>query len=168
MKNMRKRILSLMVVLMMSLSLVQPTAFATVGEGTDPGEEGTTPPTEETDPGEEGTTPPTVEVNPGDEGATPPAEAENNKPGTDSPWDVFYDEENDIYKLTFNIGEKADGNQVLDLTNALDLLNKYSNDLKENAGPSKTVYDDDVLSDLFNTTQTVNDYPKEQYFKVQR
>ena len=41
MKNMRKRILSLMVVLMMSLSLVQPTAFAaTVGEGTEAGGSG--------------------------------------------------------------------------------------------------------------------------------
>ena len=233
MKNMRKRILSLMVVLMMSLSLVQPTAFAaTVGEGTEAGGSGdiniqtvvvektapetpdntpgstdstpppsntpasgentpesqdpstgdentgdssesekpelvnpdgsinpdavdrpeqsdtvtvtpgpateeqdpdadVTPPTEETDPGEEGTTPPTEENDPGEEGTTPPTEEtkpgdEDSKPEVNNPWELFYDEDSDTYKLTFNIKENAEGNQVLDLTNALDLLNQYA------------------------------------------
>lgn len=43
-------------------------------------------------------------------------------------WDIFYDKENDVYNLTFNIKEDADGDQVIDLTKALELLGQYAND----------------------------------------
>ncbi len=41
-------------------------------------------------------------------------------------WEIFYDKENDVYKLTFNIDSDAEGDQVIDMTHALKLLNQYA------------------------------------------
>lgn len=44
----------------------------------------------------------------------------------DKNWDVFYDKDAGIYKLTFNINKDAEGDQTIDLTWALTLLNQYA------------------------------------------
>ena len=51
-----------------------------------------------------------------DDKATPP----------EDPWTVFYDADEDVYKVTFNIGAEAEGTQTIDLTKALELMNKYA------------------------------------------
>ena len=50
----------------------------------------------------------------------------NPPEGEGLPWDIFYDPYEDVYKVTFNIGEKAEGTQTIDLTKALELMNKYA------------------------------------------
>lgn len=96
-------------------------------------DEDATPPAEETDPAED-VAPPAEETDPGEEDATPEEAdpgAEDSKPELNNPWEVFYDEDSDTYKLTFNIESSAEGNQVIDLTKALDLLNQYADASKE-------------------------------------
>ena len=45
----------------------------------------------------------------------------------DKNWDIFYDPDKDVYKITFNIDKDADSKtQVIDLTYALELLGKYA------------------------------------------
>lgn len=68
----------------------------------------------------------------------PPAEPENpgevEEPGNtevvkpqDKNWDIFYDAERDVYKVTFKIDEDAEATeQVIDLTQALELLGQYA------------------------------------------
>ncbi len=240
MKNMRKRMLSLMVALMMCLSLVQPTAFAaTTGEETEAAGTGdiniqtvvvekntsetpdTTPstppsntdipqaPSEATPPSGEGTTesqepsggegtgdssesekpelvnpdgsinPDAVErpeqsdsvtttpgspvtpaedekepTPPEEQDPTPPVENEKDPAGeqeTTDPkepadseesgkptepeapinWKVFWNDETKSYELTYEIAEDAQGDQTVDLTKALELLNKYAQDIEK-------------------------------------
>ena len=50
----------------------------------------------------------------------------NPPEGEGLPWNIFYDPDKDVYKVTFNIGEKAEGTQTIDLTKALELMNKYA------------------------------------------
>ncbi len=45
----------------------------------------------------------------------------------DKDWDIFYDAEKDVYKITFNIKGDADAKeQTIDLTQALELLGQYA------------------------------------------
>lgn len=44
----------------------------------------------------------------------------------DDNWEIFYDADHDVYNITFNIGSEAEGTQVIDLTQALELLGKYA------------------------------------------
>ena len=67
-----------------------------------------------------------VGVGPTDPLVTPSEPAEPNHPAEGKDWSIFYDKENDVYKLTFNIGEDAKGEQVIDMTYALELLNQYA------------------------------------------
>ncbi len=55
------------------------------------------------------------------ETAEEPAAAEQEKD-----WSAFYNEETGSYELTFRINEDAEGDQTIDLTNALVLLNEYA------------------------------------------
>ena len=41
-------------------------------------------------------------------------------------WEIFYDEETDTYKITYVIDEEAEGDQTLDLSIALGMLNAYA------------------------------------------
>ena len=50
-----------------------------------------------------------VGVGPTDPLVTPSEPAEPNHPAEGKDWSIFYDKENDVYKLTFNIGEDAKG-----------------------------------------------------------
>ena len=50
----------------------------------------------------------------------------------DKNWDIFYDAEKDVYKITFNIGSDAEAStQVVDLTKALELLGQYAESGKQ-------------------------------------
>ena len=50
----------------------------------------------------------------------------------DKNWDIFYDAEKDVYKITFNIGSEAEAStQVVDLTKALELLGQYAESGKQ-------------------------------------
>lgn len=64
----------------------------------------------------------------------------------DKNWDVFYDKDSDTYQLTFNIKEDAVGDQTIDLTYALKLLNDYAETERE--------------SEAYQKTQTYNDVKK--------
>lgn len=51
----------------------------------------------------------------------------DDKPDPDKDWSIFYDPDEDVYKVTFNIGSDAEATtQVIDLTKALELLNQYA------------------------------------------
>ncbi len=41
-------------------------------------------------------------------------------------WEIFYDKENDTYRITYVIDEEAEGDQTIDLTIALGMLNAYA------------------------------------------
>ena len=53
-------------------------------------------------------------------------QTEGSTPESGKNWEIFYDKENDVYKLTFNIDSDAEGDQVIDMTYALKLLNQYA------------------------------------------
>lgn len=53
-------------------------------------------------------------------------QTEGSTPESGKNWEIFYDKENDVYKLTFNIDSDAEGDQVVDMTHALKLLNEYA------------------------------------------
>ena len=67
----------------------------------------------------------TVSVGTGTDEDNKPADGAVD-PNLGNNWEIFYDKENDVYKLTFNIDEDAKGEQVIDMTYALELLNKYA------------------------------------------
>ncbi len=50
-----------------------------------------------------------------------------SNPEQPSNWTVFYDEKTGTYQLTYEIDEEAEGDQTVDLTKALELLNQYAN-----------------------------------------
>ena len=49
-----------------------------------------------------------------------------SNPEQPSNWTVFYDEKTGTYQLTYEIDEKAEGDQTVDLTKALELLGQYA------------------------------------------
>ena len=51
-----------------------------------------------------------------------------NPPAEGKEWDIFYDAERDVYKITFNISDKTEQTEdlTIDLTQALVLLGKYA------------------------------------------
>ena len=56
---------------------------------------------------------------------TPGGEAD--KAEADKNWDIFYDADKDVYKITFKIDANTEAmTQVIDLTQALELLGKYA------------------------------------------
>ena len=55
----------------------------------------------------------------------------------DKNWDVFYDKDSDTYRLTFNIKGDAQGDQTIDLTYALHLLNEYAKDIENVEKPEE-------------------------------
>ena len=91
--------------------------------------------------------------------ATPTGATEANK------WEGFYDEESDTYKLTFTISEDAEGDQTINLTEALDALTAYSQDAYaeyEGREEAKTgfleyVAEDNTLSTVDNALQYLKD-----------
>lgn len=58
-------------------------------------------------------------------------QTEGSTPESGKNWEIFYDKENDVYKLTFNIDSDAEGDQVIDMTHALKLLNEYAQSGKD-------------------------------------
>lgn len=52
-------------------------------------------------------------------------------------WKVFWNDETKSYELTFEIDEDAEGDQTIDLTKALELLNKYAQDIENVEKPVK-------------------------------
>ena len=50
-------------------------------------------------------------------------------------WEIFYDEETDTYKITYVIDEEAEGDQTLDLSIALGMLNAYAQAGKDKPQP---------------------------------
>ncbi len=58
-------------------------------------------------------------------------QTEGSTPESGKNWEIFYDKENDVYKLTFNIDSDAEGDQVIDMTYALKLLNEYAQSGKD-------------------------------------
>ena len=63
-------------------------------------------------------------------------------------WDVIYDAERDVYKITFNIGSEAEGTQVFDLTMALEQLGKYASDAKKELEAAKNAVVKPVMGDV--------------------
>lgn len=131
-----------------------------------------TVPDESENPENPGETPEAPGENPENPGENPEIPGENpENPGEtletpsetpENPWDVFYDKDTDTYKLTFKIDENAEGNQVIDLTLALELLGQYSDYLQNNASAStKTVYDDNKLKEIYDNATEPGSYPQE-------
>ena len=66
----------------------------------------------------------------------------------DKNWDIFYDPDKDVYKITFNIDKDADSKtQVIDLTYALELLEKYAETGKQELENAKNKLDKPVMGD---------------------
>ncbi len=72
-------------------------------------------------------------------------QTEGSTPESGKNWEIFYDKENDVYKLTFNIDSDADGDQVIDMTHALKLLNEYAQSAEKPKEPVKD-FDEPGLS----------------------
>ncbi len=64
-------------------------------------------------------------------------QTEDSMPESGKNWEIFYDKENDVYKLTFNIDSDAEGDQVIDMTYALKLLNEYAQSGKDELEKAK-------------------------------
>lgn len=64
-------------------------------------------------------------------------QTEGSTPESGKNWEIFYDKENDVYKLTFNIDSDAEGDQVIDMTYALKLLNEYAQSGKDELEKAK-------------------------------
>ncbi len=66
----------------------------------------------------------------------------------DKNWDIFYDPDKDVYKITFNIDKDADSKtQVIDLTYALELLEKYAETGKQELENAINKLDKPVMGD---------------------
>lgn len=72
-------------------------------------------------------------------------QTEGSTPESGKNWEIFYDKENDVYKLTFNIDSDAEGDQVIDMTHALKLLNEYAKSAEKPKEPVKD-FDEPGLS----------------------
>ncbi len=72
-------------------------------------------------------------------------QTEGSTPESGKNWEIFYDKENDVYKLTFNIDSDAEGDQVVDMTYALKLLNEYAQSAEKPKEPVKD-FDEPGLS----------------------
>lgn len=72
-------------------------------------------------------------------------QTEGSTPESGKNWEIFYDKENDVYKLTFNIDSDAEGDQVIDMTHALKLLNEYAQSAEKPKEPVKD-FDEPGLS----------------------
>ena len=67
----------------------------------------------------------------------------------DKNWDIFYDADNDVYKITFNIGSEAEAaTQTIDLTYALKLLGKYAETGKQELEDAKNKIEEPVMGDV--------------------
>ncbi len=71
-------------------------------------------------------------------------------PGVDDPvakpdgnvnWSVFWNEKTQSYELTYEIADDAHGDQVVDLTKALELLNQYAQSIENAEKPEAPVKD---------------------------
>ena len=68
---------------------------------------------------------------------TPGVDVPVAKPDGNVNWSVFWNEKTQSYELTYEIADDAHGDQVVDLTKALELLNQYAQSIENAEKPVK-------------------------------